>query len=269
MKCEFCKTYLNHLALKDVFMDNELIFSINCINPHCRKVNYMGQEAYLRLRDDLIKLTQPIPYIKNVKLPSEMNVIFVSMGRCGISWIIRVISQIHSIMFGFPIDFHVEISHVIATRDRFPVPEGWSCVYDVDPQILVNRGYDKVIIVQREYETMRKVHTIYEDIHERNQTLLRKFDKIYEKVYGKQIDHPNCMKVNLEDLNAYTVAIFEELLEFLNFPETGRPVIVPVKPSERKWEVYSSILKKGRKVNKRLQEIDKLYDLLDDKKDYE
>jgi len=270
MKCEFCNTELNHLALREVFLDDEeLLFVIECINPYCNKKNIVSQECYLNIRKDILNLTQTVPYVKNKKLPNEMNVIFVSMERCGISWIIRVLSEIHDLMFGVPIDFHTEISHVVASRKKFSLPQGWSNVYNVDPQRLIERGYDKIIIVQRKHDELIEVHTLYEEIHEREERMRETFERHYELVYGKEYDHPNCLKVHLEELNSYTVAIFKEILDFLNFPESGRPIIVPVKPPDRNWETYSSILKKGREVNVRLQKIDALYNVLKKKKDYE
>ena len=86
----------------------------------------------------------------NSKLPSEMNVIFCSLQRCGISWIIRILSQFHEEMFGEPIPYtkeNAEISKVIATRERFPLPQRWNCVYEADPKQLVKRGYDRIVIV--------------------------------------------------------------------------------------------------------------------------
>jgi len=273
MKCINCKGYLNPLAIRQAYIENnELKFEVECMNPHCRTHNYMSKDTYLRLRADFLNLTQEVPYVKNLKLPYEMNVIFVSMERCGISWIIEVLSKVHNIMFGIPISFNDrenkerrELSPIIATRHKFPLPTGWNNVYCVDPQKLIDRGYDKVICVQREYETMKKAHKLYEGAHDRIERMLIHFNRNYKKVYENEIKHPNYLKVHLEDLNRYTVATFNEIMDFLNFPDTGRPIIVPTSPPERNWETWSSIMEKGKKVNKRLAKIDKIYKIMNKK----
>ena len=266
MLCEFCRAKLNPYLLKQVVQeDNELIFEVECLN--CRKYNYISEETYFHLRKDWIMPTiQPI----NNKLPSEMNVIFVSMERCGISWIIRTLSDVHEEMFGIPIMFetkkNTEISYVVATRDRLPLPLKWNNVYNVDPQRLVDKidpngnKYDRVIIIQRDYETMIKVHELYfneEWTGKQRETAMRKTKEHYQLVYGREVNDYRCKKFQLEDLNNYTIASFTEMLDFLNFPLIGRPTMITINPSERNWQVYSSVLSKGHEVCNRLQIIKK------------
>jgi hypothetical protein len=263
MNCTTCKTKLNPYLIRNAdIKDGEMIFELNC--PKCRTWNTISAASYLLLKKDWdMPTVNPI----NNKMPSEMNVIFVSMERCGISWIVRNINQVHEAMFGETIDFKPEISPVIATRERFELPLGWNNVYNVDPEQLLKRGYDRVIIIHRDLETLLKVYNLYlpEDISNDQKT--RFFDTArvnYKKVYGKQFNNPDCLWINLDDLNKYTVDTFDTLLDFLNFPEYNRPKILAVKPPGlRNWEAYSSVLKQGHKLTGNLGRIANQYTLRD------
>ncbi len=246
-------------------VDGQQILEIECIN--CRKYNYVSLETYLLLKKDYeMPVMRPI----NLKLPSDLNVIIISMERCGISWVIRELSMLHEKMFGSPISLNAEkVSFVQVTRTRFPVLEGWNNVYDVNPlDVLKTKDngeeYDKVLVVKRKLTTIQTVHEIYfpEDTGEDYRVKCRKKDvELYDLVYGQEIDDSRCMTVNLEDLNNYTVATFNELMDFFNFPECGRPVIAPILAPERNSEAYSSILKKGQPLIKRLSTIANFYEL--------
>lgn len=266
MKCEFCRSKLNPYLLKQAdYIKDQLIFEVECLN--CRKYNYLSLEAYLSLKKDyLMPKVRPI----NNKLPYEMNIMVVSLERCGISWIGKTLSDIHEDMFGIAIEWNYEVSKVMATRNRFPIMEGWNSVYDVDPQILVDRGYDRVLIIQRDLEELLRAQKLYcyDEImlsdkglinthHEK--VLERRIKEYWDLLYGKNINHQKCLKVRLEDLNNYTVATFEKIFDFLNFPEVGRPKIIPVSPPNRNWEAYSSILPQGHQLCKRLDRIEKEY----------
>ncbi len=245
------------------YKDNKLVFEIECLN--CRKYNYLSEKSYFHLRKGC-----KMPQISSInhRLPSEMNVIFVSMERCGISWIVRTLDRIHREMFKESIIFHPEISQVKATRERFKITEkgilnsdgslyhkGWYNVYDVNPLDLLKKNYDRVIIIKREKSTLLKVHEIYypPDLSKEQQQRFREKDlEIYDKIYEQKINDHRCLMVNLEDLNNYTVATFTKLMDFLNFPESGRPKILPVTPPERNFEAFSSILNINQPLNKRL-----------------
>lgn len=252
--------------LKQVLKEHKkLVFEIECVNPECRKYNYLSQRAYFHLRKDTFKkFIIPI----NNKLPSEMNVIIDSLERCGISWVVRSLSQYHKPMFGSKITFTPEISSVIATRHRFPIPKGWNNVYGVDPYDLLKRGYDRVLVVQRDIKTQEWVDRIYyaqeglsEDFIEK---LIDKMKKEYKMVYKEGIDDPHYLKVRLEDLNNHTVDTFTKLMDFFNFPEYGRPPIIPIVPKDRNWEAYSSILPMNQKLTGRLEKIERLYEISKD-----
>lgn len=257
MKCIFCRNKLNPYLVEQIFSEDNI--EIRC--GHCRKSNFITLETYLYLKKDWEMPTiEPI----NNKLPKDLNVMVVSNERCGISWMAKVISQVHENMFGMPIEWNYEVSKVAARKKHLPLITGWNTVNDVNPILLIERGYDRVLIVQRDLLTLLKVQTVYchnelEYIRAREESLLRKIERYWNLVNGKEINHPRCLKIRLEDLNNYTVVTFHEILDFLTFPTFGRSVMIPISPPERNWEAYSSILPKEHELCKRLQEIDEVY----------
>jgi hypothetical protein len=258
MKCNFCGEPLRSHLLKQV--DEFYGFEIECLK--CRKYNCISAEAYFLLRkDENVAYCQPL----NNKLPSEMNVIFVSLQRCAISWIIRVLSQYHEAMFGQPIPYskkNAEISKIIATRKRFPLPQQWNCVYEVNPMHLLERGYDRIIVIERDLDVLEKVHEIYfqEDFEwQQRETFFRKLREAWHLVYDNVPEAINVMKMNLNDLNNRTKESFTLLMDFLNFPTMGRPPIIPISPPYRNWEAYSSILKNDENINNKLEKINKIF----------
>lgn len=244
------------------YINEQLVFEVECLN--CRRYSYVSEEGYFSLRKDY-----EMPRIKPIdnKLPICLDVMVVSMERCAISWIGKEISRTHEDMFGIPIEWHYEVSRLMASRERFPIMKGWSGVYNIDPQILVDKGYDKVLIIQRDLDTLIQVQKLYnhEEIMLNNQEInqhhervfINNIEKTWNLVYGKEINHRRCLKVRLEDLNNYTVDTFKEVFDFLNFPEHGRPHILPTTPENRNWEAYSSILPKGHELCSRLKRIEK------------
>jgi CRISPR/Cas system CMR-associated protein Cmr5 small subunit len=268
MKCNFCKEPLNPLLLKQASKDDDkLVFDIECVNMKCRKHNWVSQAGYFRLKDDFVKpFAKPI----NNKLPSEMNVIFVSMERHGISWIIRALNEIHKSMLGGEIIFkkeNAEISDQNAKRDDLPLPLGWNNVYEVDPQALINkrdpegRQYDRIILIERPLNVLLRVLLIKWKAQDLNAEFIEKlFDKtikIYKSIYEKTYSDARFIRIQLEDLNKYTVVKFNEFLDFLNFPTFGRSPIIPI-PIERNWEAYSSILRNDEKICGMLQRIEEM-----------
>jgi len=260
--CEICKKKINPYMLKqfDIINGKELL-EIECLS--CRKYNYVDIETYMLIRKDW---EMPVIKCENLKKPQSLNIIVVSNERCGISWICKIISEVHEKMFNTTPEWDYEISRLIARKKHLPLPQGWNTVYDLNPEVLLERGYDRVLVVQRDLDTLLKAQMLYNHDELSNEyvginedTLLRKVKENWELVYGKEIIHPKCLKVRLEDLNNYTVASFNEILDFLNFPTYGRPVIIPTSPPDRNWEAYSSILPKNHSICKRLEEIDVCY----------
>lgn len=265
MRCENCGSKLNPLMLKQAeYVGNVLTFEVECMV--CRSYNYLSKKAYFLMKKDYdMPIMKPI----NLKLPSDLNVAIVSMQRCGISWVVRELNMLHERIFGESIKFFPEVSFVEATRTRFPVIKGWIWVFDVNPLDLLRtkdngEKYDRVLIVKRKLKTIMTVHEIYypEDLSEDQKVKWRaKDEKIYDKVYNQEINDPRCMTVNLEDLNNYTVNTFNELMDFLNYPEYERPIIAPILAPERNSEAYSSILTKGQPLIKRLETIASFYEV--------
>lgn len=268
MKCSKCGTLLSPFLLRQVHkQDGKSLFEIECLNPNCRFLNIVSEEFYYFSKKDYLHHFRKLEINNN--LPGESNVMFVSMDRCGISWIVRRLSRMHEYMFGVDIDYFPEISRVIATRQRFPLPEGWYNVYEVDPQMLLDRGYDKIVSIQRPLEIMYRVLAMYyktdltyEQCREQYPTYFEKIDKYYELLYEKanEINDVRYKNFSLNDLNNYTCDTFNELMDFLNFPKHGRPVIFPVNPPERNWQAYSSTLLKTEPIGMKLRQIQEKYE---------
>ena len=263
--------------LKQAFgtSNNVDLLEIECINPKCRKYNVVTPDFYFHLKYDFNR--DYIPKINN-KLPSEMNVIFVSMERCGISWIIRNLSQYHEKMFGVPIKFtkdNAEISQQIATKNNLPLKKGWNNVYSIDPQLLLDKvdpdgnKYDKIVVVHRKLETLLNVYKIKmarENLNKDHiEKILEKSKEEYKVVY-KEIEDPRLIHIDLWDLNQYTESMFNMLMDFLNFPTHNRPPVVRVQtlPFEALWEAYSSVFDKDFKLTGMLGRVEGLFQLTND-----
>ena len=247
------------------YVNDELTFEVECIN--CRKVNTVSLKTYFHIKKDF-----EMPRMKPIglKMPSNMNVMIVSMSRCGISWVVRELNMLHEKTFGKSISLRAEkVSMVEVTRTRFPVVKGWNNIYDVNPlDVLKTKDngekYDRVLIVKRKWETISKVHEIYypDYLSEAQKVIWREKDKkMYDLVYGQEIDDPRCLMINLEDVNNYTVDTYNELMDFFNFPSESRPIIAPILAPERNSEAYSSILKKGQPLIERLNKINSFYEV--------
>ena len=209
-----------------------------------------------------------------MKTPSELNVMFVSMERSGVSWVVRILSKIHEIMFNSEIDFYPEISRSISITPSYRFPKGWFCVYSIDPEDLLKCGYDKVVSIQRSFNTLCKVYAMYyknnipfEECLIREPLYFENIRKYYQKTYDKvnKITDPRYKNFLLDDFNNYSSITFNELMNFLEFPKENRPVLFPVNPPERNWQSYSTILASGEELGSRLMEIDERYkyDLLE------
>jgi hypothetical protein len=211
-----------------------------------------------------------------------MNVVFLSMPRCGISWVGDVIKHIYERLYGKPLEINYENDRVLISRT---LVKGWHSVYDIDPKVLINLGYDKIIIVKRELEAMKEAHAFYQGYMENYGTLenmkkerpgfFERLELYYKLIYEQNevINHPNVLIVNLEDLNDYTYATFNEIIKFLNFKLSFiqklrlfsrvlknkiMPFVVPVNPSERNWNINSAMLPKGQELCLRLQYLKKI-----------
>jgi hypothetical protein len=87
------------------------------------------------------------------------------------------------------------------------------------------------------------------------------FNAVKEKwlAMERPFEHDNYMRFHLDDLNTHTVEYFTKALDFLGFPEEGRPVIIPVK-AYRNWECYSNVsVKKDKPLTGPLIKIKEMY----------
>lgn len=263
IQCPKCQKKLNPFMLKQAgYEKDELCFEIECIK--CRENIWVSKETYFAIKRDFeMPKLQPI----NIKLPNSMNIIFCSLERCGISWIIKSLSPYHEFMFGKPIEFtrnNAEINPQIATKERFPLPRGWNNVYCVDPELLLKRPYDRVVVVQRDLDEQEWVDRVYyaqESLAESHiEKLIKKMkEQEYPIVYKEDITDPRYIKIQLSDLNNTSEDSFNKLMDFLNFPRAGRPPVLRVKPEDTNFEAWSAVLPQGFKLSGRLAKMDHLW----------
>ncbi len=128
-----------------------------------------------------------------------------------------------------------------------PLLKGWNGVINADPQALLDRGYDKVIYVQRDFiklcEALAKYHRKCHDIKDYIELILKEpnFFKNIKKKYDKldlDTEDPRFLKITLYDWNIYLKQTYHELLDFLEFPKYNRMELAPVM-SEKDFEGYS------------------------------
>lgn len=187
------------------------------------------------------------------------------MELCGVGWVTSVLSEIHEKMFGVPIRWNYEISRFEATRERRPLPRGWCTTWNADPRLLVKRGYDKVIGLQKSLEDACYSHALYYHPETPYWEIMEKNPQFFLPVKDKWLRmerpfvHPKYRKFHLDYLNTHTVRAFNEMLDFLEFPKEGRPLIVPVK-AYRNWECYSNVSLSGKEqMAGQLPKIKELY----------
>ena len=188
-----------------------------------------------------------------------MNIIIISMEGCGASSIAPIISQMHEVFYGKRIQWLMEISRVIASSNEYLFPEGFTSVYYVDPKMVLERPFDKVIILQRPFNEIKK--GIYARLNiPKNKKIEEKMKFYYHLIYEQELEDERLYRVNLQDFADYPVATFSDLFDFLGYPKQLRPIIfpypiwhhpegVPLTPDtpklRRDWIKRSSILRKG------------------------
>ena len=202
------------------------------------------------------------------------------MQRCGVSWVGDTIRDIYKCLYGKELNIHYEDNRAQISNT---LVEGWHNVYDIDPKILLNLGYDKIIIVKRGLERMKHAHAKFHGYLEMYVSLERMkierpafFQRIelqYDLLYNQELNDPRVLIVSLEDLNNYTNDIFNEIIEFLEFKlnfiqkikfflrvlrNKVKPFVIPTNPPERNWSVYSALLPKGTEICDRLKYIQKI-----------
>ncbi len=188
-----------------------------------------------------------------------MNIIFISMEGCGASSISPLISQMHEVFYGKRIQWSMEISRVLASSNDYIFPKGFVGVYYVNPKRVLERPFDKVIILQRPFKDIKK--NIYARLNrEKDEEMERKINFYYELIYEQELKDERVFKVNLQDFADYPVATFSDLFDFLGYPRKHRPLIFPypiwhhsesepLNPDtpklHRDWIKRSTILRKG------------------------
>jgi len=181
---------------------------------------------------------------------NNLNVIILAMEACGCSNVGAIISAVHKVFTGEPIYWNYEISRLHTIDPRYNLPKGFSSVYYVNPLDVVKRGFDKIIILKREKEDIIEDlcdrHKIKEDDYDKYPEFFDKIDFYYDLIYGPGIsDSDQVYKVHLQDLNDYCVASYSDILDFLEYPKGGRPILIPVPCPLRDFKKFSSILKLG------------------------
>jgi len=212
---------------------------------------------------------------KRKKKPYRYNVVILSMRRCGISWIFDAIKKIHVQLHGKTLDFQYENDRELISNNLIP---GIHQIYDVDPQVLLNLGYDKIIAIKRELEIMKiehakyygylETHDSYEVMQEQRPAFFEKIRLYYELLYEQEIHDERYKVFSLEDFNNYTYSTFEELYDFLEFKFSFiqkikfiirvfknhvRPFMLPIVPKDRNWSLYSAMLPRGHVLCNRLE----------------
>jgi len=202
------------------------------------------------------------------------------MPRCGCSWVMETLKKIYKIMHGKDLRVHYEVNRSLASNHLL---SGINVVYDIDPKILLNLGYDKILIIKRDKENLEKSMAIYHGYQENYGTLenmkierpgfFQKFDLLYDLIYNQNINDSRILIVSLEDLNNHVHEMFNKIIDFLEFKMTFRqkmrlfyhfirnkikPLVIPVHPPERDFEIYSTILSKEQKLCNRLQYLQKI-----------
>jgi hypothetical protein len=209
-----------------------------------------------------------------------MNVVILSMWRCGISWIGDTIKEIYRRMYGKELKINYENNRPLISHN---LVEGWHNVYDIDPKVLLALGYDKVLVIKRELETMELEHAKYKGYLEQydsyeDMKVIRPafFERIrlqYDLIYNQDIEDKRMKIISLEDLNHYAHAYFNEIMEFFEFKmnlwqkikfflrvlrNKVKPFVIPVNVPNRNWSVYSGILPKGTELCNRLKYMNKI-----------
>jgi len=200
--------------------------------------------------------------------PAELNILVSSTERCGVSWFCLLISLLYEKMYGKVVKWNYRISRLLAGSKDYPIMDGWSTCQWVPLKKIEQKNYDKIILLQRSFESLCKSMFIYyfwtkdyekEAYKAEYDEWFESIDSYYNQIYPKT-ESPKTFRVFLEHVNSYTVLTLNLIMDFLEFKKENRPLIVPVNPPERVWEVFSCVLPTGEKIARRLEHIYKKYD---------
>lgn len=187
-----------------------------------------------------------------------MNVILLSIERHGCSWVGAIISEVYKRIFNEPLYWNYEISRIIAIDKKYNLPKGYSTVYYINPKWLLERKYDKIIILQRDLNSLKEKMVHYHFPDKNSKEIFKKYPEFEQKIefyYDIVFDEsvktdPRVHWIYLDDLNNYTVATFSLLFDFLEYPKDKRPVLIPINPKERDWNVSGTVLRLGHGTDK-------------------
>ena len=139
---------------------------------------------------------------------SNKNVILTSVRLSAIGWFTGIVSEIHRAIYKEPIHWRYEISTFEATRERRPLPKGWCTVWDANPLQLVERGYDKVLVLYRDVMNLVNAHCWYNKsmsiadcIREGEFRYLQQTIKKYDKLLETHYEHNKIYYVDINKCN--------------------------------------------------------------------
>ena len=89
-----------------------------------------------------------------------------SVPRSASDWVGDCISDAHMHIYGAPIEWtyldkDVNLESIPYVDDRLPMPKGWTGLYNIHPRLLVERGFDKVIVLRRGKDEWTRVTLLY------------------------------------------------------------------------------------------------------------
>ena len=184
-----------------------------------------------------------------MKPPHMQNVILTTLELGGVGWLTSIISEVWNAMHPgvYKLRWRYETSVFEATRDRRPLPEGWTHTFNADPGLLLTRGFDKIMVLQKPLVDCYYAGAFFMHPHKKLEEIEpRYFEGIKRRwiQLEKYRDHKsdNFLFLDINEINNDTVNEFNKILDFLDFPKEGRPMIIPVKVW-RNWECYSNIQK--------------------------
>lgn len=186
-----------------------------------------------------------------------------NLSRSAISEIFGYVKLAHLIMYEEELKISYEQeSKFEATRFRRPLPQGWNSIAEVEPDIALDRGFDKVIYISRGLidllQALASYHRKASSQREIIELILKEPDYFsnIERKWNRldiEINDPRYLRITLDDWNNYTFQTFNHMLDFLEFKKEGRPLIVPAKV-DRNFEGYScSFLPKEYKVSEQVE----------------
>lgn len=177
------------------------------------------------------------------------NCIILTMERCGCSTVGGLISAFYQRMFNHPLYFNYEISRMIAINPKYVLPQGYCSVYYVKLEWLLNKGYEKIVVLKQSLDKILPLMIKYyfkdltlEQVIEKNPEWIEKIKFYYDLVFNHGIKDERVHEVDWFDLTNYTVATVSNLLDFLEFPVKNRPILFPLPVQDRDFDKYSTIL---------------------------